>query len=104
LGTAGEHRHGITALDDLRSLADTVRARRAGADDRVVWTARLAVDGDDAGGHVRDHHRHRERADPLRTALHQLRVALLDLLHAADAGAHDDTDVVGVHVARDQAG
>ena len=58
----------------------------------------MRVDGDQAGRHVRDHHRDSEGADALRPALHQRRVALFDLLEAADARAHDDADVVGIHL------
>ena len=100
LGAAGQHRHRVTALDDLGCLADAVRARRAGADDGVVRAARMRMDGDDSRRHVRDHHRHGERADPLRPPLHESCVALFDLFHAADPRAHDDAYVVGVHLAR----
>ena len=91
LRPAREHRLGVAALDDLRSLADAVSARSARADDGVVGAAGLAVDGDDAGRHVGDH-----------PALHQRGVALLDLLHSADARADDHADVVRVHLRRVQ--
>ena len=85
LGATGQHRLGVPALDDLGGLADAVAGRRAGADDGVVGTAGAGVHGHDAGGHVRDHHGHRERADPLDAAVQHGRVALFDLLHATDA-------------------
>src|SRR5205085_11745201 len=102
-GATGQHRLGVPALDDLGGLADAVAGRRAGADDGVVGTAGAGVHGHDAGGHVRDHHRHGEGGDPAHAALHQRRVALFDLLHAADAAGDDDAHVVGIHVARLQA-
>ena len=85
LGTAGQHGDGVAALDDLGSFPDAVCARRAGTDDGEVRTAGLGVDGDDSRRHVGDHHRHGERADSLGPALQQRGVALLDLLHPADA-------------------
>ena len=97
-GATRQHRHRVPALDDLGGLTDAVRSRRAGADDGVVGAAGMRVDGDQAGRHVRDHHRDSEGADALRPALHQRRVALFDLLEAADARAHDDADVVGIHL------
>ena len=96
LRAAGQHRPGVTALDDLGGLPDAVPGRRAGADDGVVGPSRPRVDGDQARRHVGDHHRHRERGDAPDAALQQHRVALLDLLHAPDARGDDDAHVVWV--------
>src|SRR5439155_5927800 len=94
----GKHGYGVATLYDLRRLADAVSAGCAGADDGVIGPAGLSVNGDDAGRHVGDHHRHRERAYPLGPALQQRGVTFLDLLHAADARAHNHADVVRVHL------
>src|SRR5712692_10013040 len=83
-------------------IADAVRAGRAGADNCVVRAAGVRVDCDDPGCHVRDHHRDRKGADPLRPALHQLGMALLDLFHAADTRADDHAHIVGNHPGRNQ--
>src|SRR5205807_1923122 len=103
LGATRDHGDRVAPLDDLGRLADAVGAGRAGADHGVVGTAGAQVHGDQAGAHVRDHHRDGEGADAAHAALQQHGLVLLDLLHSADGGGDDDADIVGVHLVRTQA-
>ena len=65
LGAAGEHRVGVAAADDLRRLADGVRAGRARGDRRVVRAAVAERDRElparRVGEHARDERRRHAR-------------------------------------------
>ena len=71
LGAAGEHRVGVAALDQLRGLADRVRAGRARRDDGVVRAADAERDRELAARRVDEDVREEVRRDPVGAALAQ---------------------------------
>ncbi len=90
LRPAGEHDVRVPALDQLGRLADRVRSRRAGRDDRVVRAADAERDRHLAARRVDEHVRKEERRDPVRPALAQ-HVGLLEQTDgAADRRTEDD--------------
>ncbi len=96
LGTAGDHRVGITVLDHAGRFADRVRARGAGGRAGQVGALRPEQDGDLPGGHVEDHPGDEKRRNPARSALRQERVLGFEELQAADTGADVDARAFGV--------
>ena len=98
LGAARDHRVGVAALDQLRRLADRVRAGRAGRDDGVVRALDPERDRDLSRRRVDEHVREEARRHAVVAALAQDVVLLADPDDAADRGAEDDPDAVGVEV------
>ena len=92
LRPAGEHGVGIAALDQLRGLADRMRAGRAGRDDRVVRASDPERDRELPAGGVDEDVRQEVRRDAVRPALAQDLVLLEDPADTADGRAEDDAD------------
>jgi len=96
LAAAREDGVGVAALDDLRRLADRVRARRARRDDGVVQPLDPERDRELPARRVDEHVRQEVRGDAVRPALAEDLVLLEDAGHAADSGAEDDPDARGI--------
>ena len=92
LRAAREHRVGVAALDHLGRLADRVRARRAGGDDRVVGAFDPERDRELPRDGVDEHVRQEVRRDAARPAVAQRLGLLDDARHAADRRAEHDPD------------
>ena len=95
LRTAGDHDVGVAAADDLGAFAQRVAGRGAGARDAEVRALGAGLDGDQASQHIRQHHRHDERADPIRAARVQHHGRVDDGGDAADAAADDHAHPLG---------
>ncbi len=104
LGAAGDHHVGVAAADHVHRLADGVGAGGAGRNDAEVRPARAELDGHDAGANVADEGGDGEGRDFARAAVVELLELGLVGEHAADAGADDDADAVGVLGVHAQAG
>ena len=99
LGPAGKHDVGLTAADDLGSLADGIRARRARRNVAHVRSFRAVLHRDLAGSHVDDHHRDQEWGDL--SGVFLVDEDLVDEgLHTTDARPERDTDA-GRELGRD---
>ena len=97
LGAAGDHDVRVAVLDGPHGLADGVSARRAGRHRGPVRPLGAEEDADLARGHVDDHLRHEERADAAHALLRRRRALVSSkTADAADAGADDDPDPLGV--------
>ncbi len=92
LGAACEHRVRVAAADQLRRLADRVRAGRAGGDDGVVGPADAERDGELPARRVDEDVGQEVRRDAVRAALTEHRLLLHDPEEAADRRAEDDPD------------
>ncbi len=92
LAAAGDHGHGVAALDGGGGLADGVGATGAGRDVGHAGPVDPQVDGHLAGGQVDDHHRHQEGRDPPRAALGEDVVLGGEGGDAADAAADETAD------------
>src|SRR5579863_9004576 len=51
-GAARHHHIGVAQSDESASVADRMRPRRAGGDDRMIWAFELVGDRDIAAGQV----------------------------------------------------
>ena len=96
LGAAGEHRVRAAALDQLRRLADGVRAGGARRHRRVVRAAEAERDRELAARRVGEHARDEGRRDAREPALAQHVGLLDDADEAADRRAEEDPDARGV--------
>ena len=96
LGAAREHRVGVAALDQLRRLADRVRAGGARGHGRVVRAAEAERDRELPARGVDEHARDERRRDAARPALAQHLGLLHDPEEAADRGAEEDADPAGL--------
>ena len=96
LGASREDHVRIPVPDQLRALADRVRAGGAGGDDRVVRPAQAELDRDLPARRVDEDVGEERRRDPVRPSLPQDVVLAHQLVEAADAVPHDDADALGV--------
>ena len=96
--------HVVAAPDALGGLADVVSARRAGRHDAHVGTLGAGLDGDLAGSRVGQHVGDEEGAHRLGALGLQGADGLGHERRAADAGAEDDADVLGVVRVDDEPG
>ena len=92
LGAAREDGVGVAALDQLRRLADRVRAGRARRDDRVVRAADPERDRDLPARRVDEHVREEERRDAVGPRSRSTSRLLEQPDDAADRRAEDDAD------------
>ena len=98
LGAAGDDDVGGAALDHPHPFADRVGAGRAGRGDAESGPVNAEPDRDCAGGRVGHHHRDEVRRDAALAAGEERLALLLQGDQAADAGAEDHRDAVGVAV------
>ncbi|MNS72848.1 hypothetical protein D3C72_1062680 [compost metagenome] len=103
LGAAGQHRVGIAGLDQAGGQADAVQAGRAGRHGREVRALQAVIDRQMARDHVDDRARNEERRNPARAAIGQLHLRSFDHRQAADAGANQHADALGVLLGHFQA-
>ena len=101
--TTGDHYVGVAILDQACCLADAVQAGRAGRHDGQVRAAQAELDRQVARDHVDDRGRDEERRDAARAAAVELRLRVFDHRQAADAGAHEHADAVGIVLGDDEA-
>src|SRR5690606_9426599 len=104
LGAAGDHHVGIAVLDHAHGHADRMVGGGAGRDRREVRALDALQDAQLARQHIDDGAGHVEGRDLARTALVQGDGGLLDAAHAADAGADQGADALGVLLGHLQAG
>ena len=96
LGTTCEHRVGVAAADELRRLADRVRAGRARRDRGVVGAAIAERDRELAARGVDEHARDEGRRDAVVAAATEHLGLLHDPDQASDCGAEEDADAPGL--------
>ena len=92
LGTAGDHRIGVAAHDDLERVADGVRRCRARRARGGIGALGAEADGDLAGGEIDDGGRDEKRRDLAGTAREQRLVLAFDRGEPADARRDEDAD------------
>ena len=102
LGTAGDHDVRVPTANDVHRVADGVVRARAGADRRVVRAARVRVDRDVSGGHVRDQRGDQEGTDPLHAVQRGLGHVANHGVDAADPGADDAAGPPGKRLVADR--
>src|SRR5699024_8777529 len=88
---ACDHGVSLAPCDEFECFTDRVRACRTCRHCCAVRSFRTVLDGDLAACHIRDHHRHEERAHAPRPTLVEYFEAVFQRLDAADAGTHPDT-------------
>ena len=91
LRTARDHDVGVVERDHPRGIADRVRTRRAGRDDRMVRAAEAMAYRHLAGCEIDQVGGDEKWADPTRSALMQRNRGFADAGQAADAGADQYT-------------
>ena len=96
LGTAGQDGVGIAVLDGAEGLAHRMRRGRARGDHGQGRALGVVADGHVAGGHVRDHHRHKVRGGAAHALLgHHVHLVGVGL-DATDARADVDAQTLVV--------
>src|SRR5699024_5654713 len=93
---ACDHGVSLAPCDEFECFTDRVRACRTCRHCCAVRSFRTVLDGDLAACHIRDHHRHEERAHAPRPTLVEYFEAVFQRLDAADAGTDPDTDPLSV--------
>ena len=88
--TAGDDRVGIAVANQTHGLADGIGAGGAGRDRRHGKAPAVMADRDHTGGHIADHHGHKQRGYPAGPPLEQLGVFRFKGADAADAGPEND--------------
>ena len=96
LAAAGQDDIGISGPQQAQGLAERMCAGGARGHGGEVGSLETELDRDLTRGHVDDHHRDEERADPPWPLLDQVRVLILERLHAADARTQDDPDTLAI--------
>ena len=66
---AGDNGHTVAALEDLISVTDRIGTAGTGRGGTDIRAFSADIDGDLGASHIRDHHRDKEGADPVRAFL-----------------------------------
>src|SRR5207253_8740387 len=93
LGAASNHHLGITARDDLISVAHRVRARGTSGASSLVWSLGAITNADMSGRKVHDCRRNKEGRNSARAPVQQIAVLAFDHIETTDTGSdvHPDT-------------
>ena len=97
LASAREKNVRIAELDNAPGLAQRVVGGGARGHDAHVRAAKIVFHRDDSAGHVRNHHRDRERGDARRPAFQEALAFVLHGAQPADAASNDHAEAVAVH-------
>ncbi len=89
LGAAGEEGVGFIGADHAPGLADGVAGGGAGGDGGEIWALEAEFHGDEAAGHVGDHHRDHEGRDAAGAFVHEDGVLIGEGFESANAAADD---------------
>src|SRR5207237_1165371 len=86
LGAASNHHLGITARDDLISVAHRVRARGTSGASSLVWSLGAITNADMSGRKVHDCRRNKEGRNSARAPVQQIAVLAFDHIETTDTG------------------
>src|SRR5574344_71808 len=94
--TTGYHDIGIAALDDTECITNAVGARCTSRNHAGRRTMQFIRDGNLAGSHVGNHHRHKERADTSWSFGKEFLILAMHRLDTADTRTNERTDAIQV--------
>ncbi len=97
---AGQDDLRLVVADEPPGLANAVVGCRAGRHDAEIGPGKAELHGDQARGHVADHHRNHEGRDAARAFQDQLLVLLAERFQSPDAGADQHPHAIEVQVLR----
>ncbi len=90
----GNHDVRFIIANQAPGFPDTIIGGRTGRDDGKIGTGKAKLDGDQAGGHVGDHHRDHERGDPPGSFVQKDLILIGEGLQSTNAGSDEDANTV----------